>query len=763
MRYFNKLAIGVLWASIAFAQGIVPGRFIVEMEETAKGTSRAAMTNREMGAEVVGQSAHAVVVRNGDETRLRKVPGVRAVHPVIEGIFLLDHALNRSRIPQAWNLSGGSANAGRGMRIAIMDSGIEANHPAFRTTDLTVPEGFPKVRTERDRELTGNKIIVVRNYQDIQGVASPSAVDRDGHGTSTAGTAAAVVHSSPRGQISGAAPAAQLGIYKIGPSASGSYWTSDALVMAIDDAIADGMDVISMSIGFAYTVSTGLSPIAAAIERAERAGIIVIGSAGNSGPDPNTIGAVSNTAAMLQIGAVWNDRIFASAARVEGGDPLIGLAGDRSLEAEPVSGPLLDTATLGNADGCGSYPEGALAGHIAFIVRGTCTFEDKLNRAQAAGAIGALLYNHLEGEAAFRMAVVSATLPGFMLSNGDGLALKARLHDAGTLAATIDFKTSALPVDGNRLASFSSRGPAPDLMVRPDVSAVGQDVYLPTQSQFPNGDIYSSNGYTTLNGTSFSAPITAGAAAALKSMRPGLTAAQYRSLLVNTAAVIERNGQVVRPQQSGAGLLDLEAAAVATTTANPVSLTFSASTGTVDARRIVTFDNLAGEPDRLTLTLEPLDGQSTPSVAPAVDLAANGRAAVTVTWIDRDLEPGAYQGWLVARSERTGQAIRVPYWHGVGSDKPVVLTPLLAATSGRAGSRVQFVVQVVDSAGLFTEGVTPTVTAVNRDGVVGRVSSVTRMDTGAWLVNVFLAGTRGTNAFELAAGDLRSTVLLTGE
>ena len=325
----HRLLCALLLTSLAAAQTIVPGRFIVEMEQPAKG-SRAATSSREMGAEITAQSTHVVVVRDAEETKLRQVPGVKAVYPVIEGIFLLDRALDRSGIPAAWNLAGGQTNGGRGMKIAILDSGIEATHPAFQTTDLTVPPGYPKVRAEADRPLTGNKIIVIRNYQDIQGVQVPSAIDQDGHGTSTAGTAAAVLHNTPRGQISGAAPGAQLGIYKIGPAADGNVFTSDALVMAIDDAIADGMDVISMSIGFAYSTPTGVSPITNAIERAEKAGLIVIGSAGNSGPDPNTIGAVSTTAAMLQIGAVRNDRIFASAARVEGAP-----AGVDFVEDEP--------------------------------------------------------------------------------------------------------------------------------------------------------------------------------------------------------------------------------------------------------------------------------------------------------------------------------------------------------------------------------------------------------------------------------------------
>ena len=183
----------------------------------------------------------------------------------------------------------------------------------------------------------------------------------------------------------------------------------------------------------------------------------------------------------------------------------------------------------------------------------------------------------------------------------------------------------------------------------------------------------------------------------------------------------------------------------------------------MDATRILTFDNLANEADRLSLTLEALDGKSLPKTVPSVDLAPKGRAAVNVVWNASGLAPGPYQGWLVARSERTGQAIRVPYWHGVGSDTPAVLTPLLASTSGKAGTRLQFVIQLTDSAGLLTGGVTPTVTAVVRNGVVGQVAMVARRDTGSWVVTVVLAGVPGTNAFDVQAGELRTTVLMAGE
>ncbi len=756
----------VLASQFLCAQKIVPGRFIVEMEQPAKGGVRTAVSSRELGAAVVGQTAHAVFVRDGDEAKLRQAPGVKAVYPVIEGIFLLDHAVARSRIPQVWNLAGGQVKGGQGTRIAILDSGIEATHPAFQTTDLPMPDGFPKVRLEADRPLTNNKLIVVRNYQDLQGVNSPSAADRDGHGTSTAGSAAGVLQVAPLGTISGAAPAAQLGIYKIGPSASGNVWTSDALIMAIDDAVADGMDVISMSVGYLYSTSNsaGLAPIIAAIERAEKAGVIVIGAAGNAGPDASTIGAVANTPALLQVGATWNDRIFASAAKLDGGDPMLGMAGDHSLEQDAVSADLIDAASLNNADGCGPYSNaGALAGKVVFIVRGTCTFEDKINRVAAAGAVGALVYNNLEGQAPLRMSTATATLPAFMLSNSDGLVVKARLREAATLPVTIVFKSGPVAVDANRLASFSSRGPASDLSIRPDVSAVGQDIYMPTQSKFPSGEIYSGNGYTTLAGTSFSTPITAGAAAILKSLRPGLTAAQYRSLLVNSASPIERNGRVERPQQSGSGLLNLEAAVGTWITANPVSLTFSASSGTVDATRILVFDNLSPEADRLTLTIEPLDGDSAPSVPASLELPGKGRGAVNVTWQATGLAPGPYQGWLVARSERTGQAIRVAYWHGVASDTATTVTPILASESGRPSARLQFVVQATNSAGLQTGAVVPTVTAVDRGGVLGRVNSVSRIDTGMWGVSVTLAGTAGTNAFDVQVGDVKVTVLLSGQ
>src|SRR6185295_5865797 len=110
------------------------------------------------------------------------------------------------------------------------------------------------------------------------------------------------------------------------------------------------------------------------------------------------------------------------------------------------------------------------------------------------------------------------------------------------------------------MASFSSRGPNVDLAIKPDVVAVGNNLYLATQKTNPFGALYDASGYLANGpGTSLSSPLVAGAAAVVKSARPGLTAAQYRSLVVNSAAALSAaNGSALPVQSTGAGLLNVE-------------------------------------------------------------------------------------------------------------------------------------------------------------------------------------------------------------
>ena len=175
--------------------------------------------------------------------------------------------------PAAWTALGGQGSAGLGMKIGIIDSGIDQTHPAFQDSSLKAPSGFPICTDGRpeDCSYTNGKVIVARSYvRQIAPGSDPnnpaadsrpddfSPRDRDGHGTAVASAAAANITTAPGAAsgggpivITGIAPKAFLGSYKV----SGSPNVNDnppesVLIQAINDAVRDGMDVVNISLGF---------------------------------------------------------------------------------------------------------------------------------------------------------------------------------------------------------------------------------------------------------------------------------------------------------------------------------------------------------------------------------------------------------------------------------------------------------------------------------------------------------------------------------
>src|SRR5262249_34897423 len=155
--------------------------------------------------------------------------------------------------------------------------------------------------------------------------------------------------------------------------------------------------------------------------------------------------------------------------------------------------------------------------------------EDKMNNAAAGGAVGAIIYNNgttLPFSNGAQL-VGAATLPTLFMNQADGLDLQARLKANPGLTVTMQFAAPTAFPQQPTLASFSSRGPNIAPALKPDLVAVGQDLVTAGQNPFPAGELYDPSGFLESAGTSYSAPITAGAAAVLKGARPGLTQAQY--------------------------------------------------------------------------------------------------------------------------------------------------------------------------------------------------------------------------------------------
>ncbi len=698
--------------------------------------------------------ANALLVRLPDRLaeRIGALPGVRRVYPVRELRASLERALERHHVIDAWSRLGGSDLAGAGVKIGIIDSGIDITHPAFQDPSLLPPDGFPRANFDSDLDFTNSKVIVARSYLRFFVGGETDARDRNGHGTAVAMAAAGRVLDTPDGPIGGVAPKAWLGSYQV--IGEDGRTRSDLVLKAVDDAVRDGMNVLNMSLGGDVIARPGDDILTRVIERAAAAGTLIVVAAGNQGPDPFTLGDTSAAPSALVVGAVWNDRTLGAGVRMASGETFPAIPGDGPRPLYPITAPMRDVADVDPSGlACSALPEGSLEGRIVLIQRGECFFRDKLNNAQAAGAVGAIIYTRPEAPDAFPFSVLGATLPAVMVNNADGVAIKEIIAASGPVVTTVDFRVRR-PVDPNRVTSFSSRGPNSDLTIKPEIAAVGAALNTATLD----------GGFDTTQGTSFSAPIVAGAAAVLMAARPGLSVPHYRSLLINTADTLVLEGGKPAPvQAAGGGLLNLDRALAATITAVPATISFGDTTGALERRLLVS--NIGTAPETLTITAQPFDGGPPPAAAPAAfTLAPGASQQVTLTLTPPGPPAGEHQGFLWIRGGSTAAEIHVPYWYAITSAEPANLTIVHADEEGQAGEllRRAIGIRITDAAGVPITSVPPRVSVVSGGGSVESVVSADQSSPGLFEASVRLGAVAGSNVFRIEAGDLSKEVTIEG-
>src|SRR5262249_55382418 len=368
------------------------------------------------------------------------------------------------------------------------------------------------------------------------------------------------------------------------------------------------------------------------------------------------------------------------------------------------------------------------------------------------------------------------------VSYADGISIKHQLAAQRSETATLDFTLQPLAVDPDSLADFSAKGPNVDGSVKPDMVAVGMYLYTAAQKFDAKGDLYDASGYSLVDGTSFSAPIVAGGAALLKEARPGLTVAQYRSLLVNTAApAYLQPGVPARVQQAGAGMLDMRAALRAGGAATPTSLALGVGEANGQSLQKLTISNVSTASETFTIFVTGRDaptGPVPPGSRTAEVLATSGKepvvtvsthsltldagasADITVGMTAFGLPAGAYEGYIHVIGTNSGVDERVPYWYGVASSVPAHITVLQTVDSPTAGTFKQDAVlfRVTDANGMTVAGAHPTATVVDGGGTIGGISNHDALVPGVFGLNVTLGPKAGANDFDIRAGALRQMV-----
>lgn len=611
--------------------------------------------------------------------------------PTMSESYKLINAVN------AWTAAGGRANAGRGVKVGIIDSGIDYRHPFFDPAGFTYPAGFPKCDAANTAggscKNVSPKVIVARVFYNRNNQTNYDALpiaDFGDHGTHVAGTVAgvtgktAIVEGVAIDDMSGVAPGAWLGNYNVFPGQLVSARSEDIL-NAVEQAVLDGMDVLNLSLGGGYRGNNDL--LAKGLDTASAAGVVVVASAGNNGPGGATIGSPGRARDIITVGASSNQH-FVGQPVAFSGPRGSGTARAAVGDFDPLPGGtfgIVDTA--GNGCLAASIPA-TVAGKIALIDRGVCTFSTKVVNAKAKGAIGVIIINNVAGDptAIGRTEGLDDDIPAVMISKNDGAALRA--SGATTVTVTATF-TEFVTDNGDILAGFSSQGPTfVDLAIKPDLTSVGVNV-LSSEACDATAPCGNDGDWAFYSGTSMSSPHVAGSAAVLKDIHPNWTPAQVKSTLTNTSDLVVENAfnaaTTVGPQLQGAGREDLTEANLARVWFSPVSASFGKISGSQTAAtpKAVRVSNLTGTAQTFAVAermFVPAPTSGAGAIPPqygagsiggadsrittptTITVPANGSANLTIT-VRAGLPRGTVvQGWVTLNANGGDYEYQVAYW-----------------------------------------------------------------------------------------------------
>ncbi|MFP4209231.1 MAG: S8 family serine peptidase, partial [Wenzhouxiangella sp.] len=477
---------------------------------------------------------------------------------------------------------------GEGIVVGIVDSGINFGHSSFAATaedgyTHTNPLGNgiylgwcnPANANYDPAYACNDKVIGAWDYADASWDGeSDGPEDNLGHGSHVAATVAGNPVSNATFQaptislgsaISGVAPRANLIAYDVcGPTLL--CFTTDS-VAALDQAIADGVDVINESIGIGGDTFQGAKQ--QAYLGVLDAGVIAVRSAGNSGPGASSVSTepvwTSSVAAASHPRSYINRLVDFS-----GGDDGLGDISGASLTSGYGPAPIVDAADAGDAQCLNAFPAETWNGEIV-VCRGQFQRVQRGINVAAGGAGGLILIS--DGSSVFADAHV---LPAVHISAEDGQLVLDWLASGSDHQAVIE--GTAMVVDPNRadvLAGFSSRGPLNVDVIKPDLTAPGVAILAAVAADGDDAETYG-----VYSGTSMASPHVAGAAALLRAIHPTWTPTEIRAALMGTAlpeVVRTETLAETSPFDAGSGRIDVERAARSGLLMNETVVNFAAA------------------------------------------------------------------------------------------------------------------------------------------------------------------------------------------
>jgi subtilisin family serine protease len=710
--------------SVAEQQGDAGRRFSREEKERAKQQLQAQHDAVRPQIESRGGTvlAHYRAAYNGIKVRidsdrvaeLAALPGVVAVRPL--QLYKPDNVNSIPFIgaPDAWARLPVGLH-GEGVKIAIIDTGIDYTHANFggpgtaaaytaARADTTAPAnpayfGPTAPRVKGGIDLVGDSYDADSSSATYQPIPhpDPNPLDCDGHGSHVAGTAAGSGVLSDGSRYDGPYNASTIAshAWNVGPGVApkadiysvrvfGCNGPTDVVVDAIDWAVDHDMDVINMSLGSVFGSKD--DPSAVASTNAAKAGVIVIASAGNSGPGSYIAGSPASADGAISVAASDPLASFPGASlSLSTGKtvPTIDANGASIPSGGALTVKVLKDATGNISLGCNAdeYVAAGVAGKVAVVRRGTCARVARAIFAQKAGAAAVVMLNTSNGFPPYE---------GQITSNPDQSAprdtyvvtipfLGARLSDRANLLAadggTTTLAATTLTNPGwKSFASFSSGGPrVGDSHLKPDITAPGVSI--------ASTGIGTGNLNAVLSGTSMAAPHVTGVAALTRQAHPDWNVADIKAAIVGTGDPAKVSGYSTRI--GGTGLVQ-PASSTATQVvaraqgagqfANALSFGFAEPGRDYSkTKKIVLLNN--GSSDAIFNVTRPVFSGSAHSVSlstGAVRVPARGSAQVSVTLNVAAATAGNSDAFRqvaglvqftpASSTDNAGVALRVPYY-----------------------------------------------------------------------------------------------------
>ncbi|CAD2226137.1 conserved exported hypothetical protein [Pseudoalteromonas sp. 3J6] len=448
--------------------------------------------------------------------------------------------------------------SGKGQRVAVLDTGIDYTHEAFGgegTVEAYLAAQADPTSVAWPQGIVQGGYDFIRDDADpIENDAanSPSTGDPTNHGTSSANS------------VNGIAPDVELYAYSVCGGGCPSAAQAAALEAAMDPNgdgdISDRVDVMNMSLGgeFGDTYTGGGTQYL--VQRAVELGVNMVISAGNDGDNPFRIGGPSTTPNALSVGAMTHPATEVGIAEgaIAGLEGNIQPSGFGPQEAYTISGADIDLVyPEANQDGCVEFSADVdFTGKAVLIDRGSCNFTDKVLHAQAKGAEFVMIANNVDDGTPASMGGFDAavTIKNVGINFAAGAALKAQLAAGGpaTFDISVEFKATA-----GAVATFSSRGPSMDGLLKPEITAPGTSIDVAAAG--------TQTGTNPVSGTSFSGPITAGAVAMIREAHPERNAFEIKATIMNAANLnvtnepldINPDSELAPISMIGAGLVDV--------------------------------------------------------------------------------------------------------------------------------------------------------------------------------------------------------------